>query len=73
LFNILIEFRIPIKLLKIIKCLNKYLSGAFPIKDGTNTGVSRNRSSVTLVCHLKDPKKPNGTRSEGSRSAHGVF
>jgi hypothetical protein len=74
LYSILIEFGVPLKLVRLIKmCLNKtyskvhigkHMSDDFPIQNGLNQGdalLPLLFNFALEMCHQEGPGKPSGT------------
>jgi hypothetical protein len=85
LYNILMEFGVPMKLVRLIKmCLNetyskvhirKYFSGMLPIQNGLKQGdiLSPLLFNFALQCAIrKIQKKPGGTEIKWDTSAAGL-
>jgi hypothetical protein len=82
LYNILIEFGVPMKLIRLIKaCLNeayskvrigKHLSDSFPIQNGLKQGDALFATPFQLcfrICHLDGVGKPGRTEIKWDTSA----
>jgi hypothetical protein len=84
LYNILIEFGIPMKLVRLIKmCLNKtynkdrigkHLSDSFPFQNGLKQGdaLSPLLFNFALEYAVRSPGKPGGTETKWDTSASGL-
>jgi hypothetical protein len=70
LYNILIEFGIPMKLVRLIKmCLNETYS---KIRIGKHLFIATAFQLCFRICHQEGPRKPGGIEIKWDASAAGL-